>query len=90
MKTILLLVLLLATVFANIYEGNIWPIGKSDSLPDLIQTSPYGPRIKKSEERYDWHRGVDIPCTLGDPLYAIADGKVIKSGKHKAYRDPLV
>lgn len=90
MKTTVLVLLLVATVIANDFAGNIWPLSKSTTDPDLIQTSPFGPRIKKSENRYDWHRGVDIPCTLGDPMYAIADGTVVKSGTHSAYRDPLV
>ena len=51
-----------------------WPIKIAPSI-----SSPFSPREKASESgRYDWHRGVDIPGLLGEPVYSIADGKVEK------------
>lgn len=42
-------------------------------------SSPFGPREKASESyRYDFHRGVDIQGTLGDPVYAIGSGTVYR------------
>lgn len=43
----------------------------------LTLSSPFGPRLQASESyRYDFHRGIDIPGTLGDPIYAIASGTI--------------
>ncbi|MFM9967939.1 MAG: M23 family metallopeptidase [Burkholderiales bacterium] len=51
-----------------------WPL----HIPPAI-SSPFSPRIKLAEgSRYDWHRGIDIPGPLGEPVYSIADGKVEK------------
>ncbi len=60
------------------YDQTVWPtVGKALS-------SPFGPRQKASEGfRYDFHRGIDIPGAVGEPIYAIADGEV-----YRTYTDP--
>jgi murein DD-endopeptidase MepM/ murein hydrolase activator NlpD len=64
--------------------GNVnftdWPIA-----------SPFGPRPLASEnDRYDFHRGIDIAAAEGTPVFAIADGVVRIAGDHSSYSDPLV
>jgi murein DD-endopeptidase MepM/ murein hydrolase activator NlpD len=66
----------------------IWP---TCSASPPAQSSPFGPRQMASEsDRYDWHRGVDIPQSLGVPVYATMDGIVRIAGTHPAYSDTLV
>lgn len=58
---------------------------------DAPFSSTYGPRQLASEGyRYDFHRGLDIPAEEGTPLFAIADGKVLKAGSYSSYTDPLI
>ena len=47
--------------------------------PERI-TSQFGPRWKSSEDRYDFHRGVDFYGQPGEPIFAIGDGLV-----HRVY-----
>uniref|UniRef100_A0A7S0P3C7 M23ase beta-sheet core domain-containing protein n=1 Tax=Calcidiscus leptoporus TaxID=127549 RepID=A0A7S0P3C7_9EUKA len=55
-----------------------------------ISTS-YGPRpLGSQEERYDFHRGVDISTPIGTPLFAVADGVVRHAGDHSAYAEPVI
>ncbi len=52
-----------------------WPL---DQDPRDI-SSTFGPRLKASEaSRPDFHRGVDIPGQLGEPVYPILPGKIYK------------
>lgn len=69
--------------------GNkIWP---TCVAAPPAQSSPFGPRQKASEGfRYDWHRGVDIPLPLGEPVYAPMDGIIRIAGNHSAYSDMIV
>jgi murein DD-endopeptidase MepM/ murein hydrolase activator NlpD len=54
-------------------------------------SSTFGPRPLFSENnRYDFHRGVDIATPNGTPFFAIADGTVAIAGEHPSYSDPLV
>ncbi len=71
----LLAILLLSSVFAiTTYDSTTWPTD-SQSVSDA-----FGPRLKESDNyRYDFHKGIDIPGELGDPVYAIADGEVFRT-----------
>ena len=58
---------------------------------DLPLRSVFGPRPLVSEnERYDFHRGLDIATPIGTPVFAIADGEVRISGDHPSYSDPVI
>lgn len=58
---------------------------------DLPLASPFGPRPLASENnRYDFHRGIDIATDVGTPVFAIANGVVTIAGEHTSYADPLV
>jgi len=62
--------------------------GNSDHT-DLPLRSVFGPRPLVSEnERYDFHRGLDIPTPIGTPVFAIADGVVRIAGDNPSYSDP--
>jgi len=66
----------------------IWP---TCSASPPAQSSPFGPRQMVSQsDRYDWHRGVDIPQSLGGPVYATMDGIVRIAGTRPFYSDRLV
>ena len=66
--------------------GAVWPTTGTNTPTPISNT--FGPREKNSEGyRYDWHRGIDIPCNEGDPIYAIADGEVRINGNHPSYQD---
>ena len=61
------------------------------SYSDEPLSSTYGPRPLASEDdRYDFHRGVDIATPSGTPFFAITDGSVEIAGNHPSYSDPLV
>jgi hypothetical protein len=55
----------------------IWPLGKSPTQPDEMDTS-YGARI--DADRWDFHDGIDLPAPVGTPLYATANGTVDRAG----------
>lgn len=53
-----------------------WPMsGTSDADP--LQ-DPFGPRTLRGT--YDFHRGLDMPGRLGDPVHAVAAGTVVRTG----------
>ncbi|MBU0578112.1 peptidoglycan DD-metalloendopeptidase family protein [Patescibacteria group bacterium] len=56
-------------------QSRIWPIS-AGMTPEEV-SSTFGPRLQASQDYiYDFHRGVDIPATIGTPVYAVADGTV--------------
>jgi hypothetical protein len=55
----------------------IWPLGKSCSVPNEMNTS-YGPRI--DADRWDFHDGIDLPAPVSTPVHAMADGVVHRAG----------
>ena len=68
--------------------GQRW--GNPDHTDHPMSTS-YGPRILASEnDRFDFHRGIDLPTDVGTPVFAIADGLVRTAGNHSSYDGPLV
>ena len=56
------------------------------------QPAVFGVSIVQYSEgnRYDWHRGVDIPCPLQTPLVAVGPGVVRINGSHPGYSDGIV
>ena len=56
------------------FDDTQWPtVGRALS-------SPFGPRLQASEGfLYDYHRGIDIPGDLGEPIVALADGEVYRT-----------
>lgn len=76
--------------FASLASAVVWPVSGT-AVPDLPQSSPFGPRIKTSAGgRYDFHPGIDIPCPLNTPLHAIRDGTVTLAGIVPQYSDPVL
>ena len=58
---------------------------------DYPISSNFGPRQLGSEsDRYDWHRGLDIPADCGTPLFATSFGYVTIGGAHSSYSDLTV
>jgi Peptidase family M23 len=55
----------------------IWPLGKSSTTPDEMNTS-YGPRI--DADLWDFHDGIDLPAAVGTPVHAMAEGVVHRAG----------
>src|SRR5215211_5029025 len=51
----------------------IWPLSKSTTKPDEMNTS-FGPRINKN--KWDFHDGIDLPAPIGTKVYAMHDGIV--------------
>ncbi len=61
------------------------------SHSDEPLSSTFGPRpLYSDNNRYDFHRGLDIATPNGTPFYAITDGIVMIAGDHPSYSDPLV
>lgn len=61
------------------------------SFSDLPLSTSFGPRPLGSEnERYDFHRGIDISCPIGTPIFAVAAGQVLTAGTSSFYSDPVV
>ena len=53
-----------------------WPVAFSQ--PWALINSSFGPRLQASKNnRYDFHRGIDILGTTADPVLAMADGEII-------------
>lgn len=66
----------------------IWP---TCGASPPAQSSPFGPRRMASQDfRYDFHRGVDIPQPLGEPVYAMQDGIVRLAGVSSGYSDQVI
>lgn len=67
----------------------VWPLSGTDR-PAGRFSGTFGPRIKVSQERYDFHRGLDLPAETGTAIHAVADGKVRLAGPDEEYSDPVV
>ena len=69
------------------------PLSRCDNatFSDLPISTSFGPRPLGSEnERFDFHRGLDISCQVGTPIFAIADGTVLVAGISSSYSDPVI
>lgn len=56
----------------------IWPLSGTVT-PDVV-SSPFGPRWQASQERYDYHPGMDLPAPQNTPVHVITDGVVTEVG----------
>ncbi|QQR55329.1 M23 family metallopeptidase [Candidatus Peregrinibacteria bacterium] len=54
-----------------VYDETVWPVDEFNLV------SMFGPRSQSGS--YDFHRGIDISGTLGDPVYSIADGVIYRA-----------
>ncbi|SEQ81684.1 Murein DD-endopeptidase MepM and murein hydrolase activator NlpD, contain LysM domain [Lachnospiraceae bacterium NE2001] len=53
----------------------LWPMPTS-----TVISSYYGPRTAPTAGATSYHRGIDIPCSMGSDVIAVADGTVIYVG----------
>ena len=61
------------------------------AFTDVPFSSTFGPRPLSSENnRFDFHRGVDIATPIGTPIFAISDANVEIAGVNSGYSDPLI
>ena len=67
----------------------LWPIAEDPQL-GLRLNDTFGPRIQTAQNRYDFHRGIDISREVGTPIYAIADGEISIAGEHPSYQDTTI
>jgi len=68
----------------------VWPISGTTQMDGPL-SSTFGPRLKASEaDRYDFHRGIDIPTPVGSDAHAIADGTVRLAGNYSNYTDTVI
>jgi len=58
---------------------------------DLPFSSSFGPRpLYSGDDRYDFHRGMDLAAPIGTPIFAISDGLVQIAGVDSGYTDPVI
>ena len=63
----------------------------ADLNADGRMNSTFGPRLLHSgNDRYDFHRGLDISTPIGTPVFAITDGVVQHAGEHSSFDDPMI
>jgi murein DD-endopeptidase MepM/ murein hydrolase activator NlpD len=53
-------------------------------------SSPYGPRVHPLDGILRMHRGIDLACTLGTPVYAVRGGLVAFAGRSGCYGNVVV
>ena len=72
---------------------HVWPISGT-ATPDFDAygiASTFGPRLRASEDfRYQFHRGIDVPCDCYTPVHASAGGVIRLAGDYSFYADRLV
>ncbi|HKY59447.1 MAG TPA: M23 family metallopeptidase [Gemmatimonadota bacterium] len=71
-----------ASGLAGILGRLIWPLAM-DGVQVL--SSPYGTRAHPRSGGDRFHRGLDLRAEEGTPVYAVADGRVERSGRSGAY-----
>lgn len=67
---------------SNVLGSLVWPLAADGGT---LLTSGYGHRPHPSDGVVRFHRGVDLRATGGSPVYAVADGRVVRSGSSGAY-----
>lgn len=58
----------------------IWPLSGSTASDANSISSPFGPRWQASQNRYDYHYGLDIAAPQGTPVHVVTDGIVSQIG----------
>lgn len=61
-------------------ETLIWPISGSTAPDTANISSPFGPRWQASQNRYDYHSGIDVAAPINTPVHVITDGLVTDVG----------
>lgn len=54
-------------------------------LLDCVVSSEYGMRIHPRRRRRHFHTGIDLAAPKGSPIFAAADGVVMKAGRARGY-----
>lgn len=67
---------------SSVLSGLVWPLAAERAT---ILTSGYGHRPHPSDGVVRFHRGLDLRARGGDPVYAAADGVVLRSEAAGAY-----
>ena len=66
-------------------DGTFRPLSLSPPLhPMPAVSSVFGPRWGR------WHAGVDLPVPVGTPIYAVADGVVVRASHNAAFGNVVV
>lgn len=65
-------------------------LGKTTWPAQGIVTSGYGERVHPISKKKEHHDGIDIGGDEDSPIYAIADGKVEKTGSSNGYGNQIV
>ena len=62
--------------------GFTWPAPGTEYV-----TQYYGERIMPASGEKRFHKGIDIPATMGTPVVAVADGEVVAASNNCEHRD---
>ncbi|HWC06279.1 MAG TPA: M23 family metallopeptidase [Gemmatimonadota bacterium] len=71
-----------ASGLSGILGRLIWPLAMDGVR---VLSSPYGTRLHPRSGGERFHRGLDLRADEGTPVYAVADGRVSRSGWSGAY-----
>ncbi|USO00530.1 MAG: M23 family metallopeptidase [Alphaproteobacteria bacterium] len=75
-------------------QGKIYDVNRKFSYNDLVVlrkpvegrvSSNYGLRVHPIFKDLRMHTGIDYAAKLGTPIYAVADGVVVKAERHRTY-----
>ncbi len=80
----------LESVPTAIFVNQVEPPSRSPLGEDLKITSGFGMRFHPIFKERKMHRGVDLKAKMGTPVYATADGVVLKAITHNKYGKMIV
>lgn len=61
------------------------------AFTDAPFSSTFGPRpLYSGDNRYDFHRGIDLATPVGTPVFAITAGRVEIAGNDPSFSDPVI